>query len=60
MIYKNNKLMDLDGVKGDYISDIEIKKLRKIPDERGTIYHMLRNDDEFFKTFIFRQFILKL
>jgi dTDP-4-dehydrorhamnose 3,5-epimerase len=51
MIYKNNKLMDLDGVKGDYISDIEIKKLRKIPDERGTIYHMLRNDDEFFKTF---------
>jgi dTDP-4-dehydrorhamnose 3,5-epimerase len=28
-----------------------IKKLHKIPDERGAIYHMLRNDDEGFSRF---------
>ena len=51
MIYKNKDLMDVPGVKGSYISGVEIKELKKIPDERGSIYHMLRADDEIFKDF---------
>lgn len=39
------------GVKGDLIEGVIIKKLNKIPDERGTIFHMLRNDDPIFKQF---------
>lgn len=51
MIYKNENLLDVPGVKGSYISGIEIKSLKKIPDERGSIYHMLRADEEIFTDF---------
>lgn len=33
------------------INGVTIKPLRKIPDERGTIFHMLRNTDPEFKQF---------
>ena len=33
------------------IEDVIITKLKKIPDERGSIYHMLRRDDKHFKEF---------
>ncbi len=39
------------GVKGGPIEGVEIKKLSVIPDERGAIYHMLRNDDLLFDKF---------
>jgi len=51
MIVKNKDIVSIPGVKGNYIDGIEIKLLQKIPDERGTIYHMLRSDDEIFEDF---------
>ena len=33
------------------ISGTLIVPLRRIPDERGTIFHMLRNDDDHFERF---------
>ena len=33
------------------IQDVKITPLRKIPDERGSIYHMLRKDDKHFIVF---------
>ena len=33
------------------IQDVLITKLKKIPDERGAIFHMLREDDPHFKKF---------
>lgn len=51
MIYKKDDLISLDGIKGNPIDGVEIKKLRKIPDERGTIYHMLRKDDDIYQDF---------
>jgi dTDP-4-dehydrorhamnose 3,5-epimerase len=33
------------------IDGVEVKELRRIPDERGCIYHMLRADDPFFEKF---------
>ena len=39
------------GITGGKISGVEIKKLAVIPDERGAIYHMLRNDDPLFEKF---------
>ena len=33
------------------IEGVEIKNLKKIPDERGSVMHMLRNDDENFEKF---------
>jgi len=33
------------------IDGVVIKPLRKIPDERGSIYHMLRRDDPVFEQF---------
>ena len=33
------------------IEGVVVKPLRKIPDERGCIYHMLRNDDPIFEKF---------
>lgn len=51
MIYEGNDLINLDGVKGDPIDGVVIRKLRKISDERGTIYHMLRSDDPLFEDF---------
>jgi dTDP-4-dehydrorhamnose 3,5-epimerase len=51
MIFKGKNLENVDGVKGNFIEGVEIKRLRKIPDERGTIYHMLTKDDEIFEDF---------
>jgi len=51
MIYKNKSLMKVQGVKGSYIYGVEIKNLKKIPDERGSVYHMLRADDAIFRDF---------
>ena len=39
------------GVRGEGIEGVCIKELKKIPDERGTIYHMLLKDDENFAEF---------
>ena len=33
------------------IEGVIVTKLKKIPDERGAIFHMLRNDDPHFKKF---------
>jgi len=33
------------------IDGVSIKTLKKIPDERGVIYHMLRKDDPVFRSF---------
>lgn len=33
------------------IEGVEINPLKKIPDDRGSIYHMLRNDDPVFESF---------
>ncbi len=39
------------GVVGESIKGVKIKRLAKIPDERGVIFHMLREDDELFERF---------
>lgn len=39
------------GVKGGPIEGVVIRKLSKIFDDRGAIFHMLRNDDELFEKF---------
>jgi dTDP-4-dehydrorhamnose 3,5-epimerase len=39
------------GVKGELIDGVVIKKLNKIPDERGSIYHMLKKEDKEFNGF---------
>lgn len=39
------------GVTGKPIEGVEIQKLSVIPDERGAIYHMLRNDSPIFEKF---------
>ncbi len=41
----------IQNFKGNQIEGVEIKPLRKIPDERGSIYHMLRADDDIFEDF---------
>ena len=51
MIYKDKRLLEVPGVKGSFINGVEIKILKKIPDERGSIYHMLRVDDAIFSNF---------
>lgn len=33
------------------IEGVEVYDLKKIPDSRGTIMHMMRNDNEYFKEF---------
>lgn len=38
-------------VKGKLIDGVIIKKLGRIPDERGCIYHMMRRDDDIFEEF---------
>lgn len=51
--------VDADGaadgvrvVRGDRpIHDVEVVPLRRIPDERGTVYHMLRATDPHFRAF---------
>lgn len=39
------------GVKGEPIEGVVIKKLNKIPDERGCILHMLKKEDKEFNGF---------
>jgi len=51
MIWKDEDLISVPGVKGEFIIDVEIIQLKKIPDERGTIFHMLRSDDAIFEKF---------
>lgn len=41
----------LFGVKGDKINGVVVKKLNKIPDERGCVYHMLKKEDPEFNGF---------
>lgn len=41
----------LFGVKGDPIDGVIIKKLNKIPDERGCVLHMLKKEDSNFNSF---------
>jgi dTDP-4-dehydrorhamnose 3,5-epimerase len=47
--------LSIDGtriLKGDRLIDgLKIIPLRRIPDERGTVYHMLRSDDPHFVRF---------
>ena len=38
-------------VGGEPVHDVEVIPLRRIPDERGTIMHMLRSDDPHFRGF---------
>lgn len=39
------------GVKGQPIEGVVIKKLNKIPDERGAVFHMLKKEDSEFNGF---------
>lgn len=39
------------GVSGKPIDGVIIKKLNKIPDERGSIFHMIKKEDEVFRQF---------
>ena len=48
---KGKNLPKVLGVSGKPIEGVFIKRLNKIPDERGAIYHMLRKDDELFEAF---------
>jgi dTDP-4-dehydrorhamnose 3,5-epimerase len=45
----------VDGVKvfkgSDFIDGVKVIPLRRIPDERGTVYHMLRSTDPHFVRF---------
>lgn len=41
----------VDRPKNNMIDGVKIKPLKKIPDDRGTILHMLRNDDPEFTKF---------
>jgi len=45
----------MDGVKilrgNSFIQDVRVVPLRRIPDERGTVYHMLRCTDPYFVKF---------
>lgn len=50
-IYKEENLLKVPGVNGKPIAGVFIKRLKKIPDERGAIYHMLRRDDDLFEKF---------
>lgn len=51
MVFKGGDLLNVSGVSGKPIDGVVIKELRKIPDERGAIYHMLRADDDVFEKF---------
>lgn len=39
------------SIKAKFINGVIIKKLSKIPDERGAVYHMLKKEDELFESF---------
>lgn len=41
----------MSGVDGDQIAGVQFVPLRRIPDERGTIFHMLRATDPHFVAF---------
>ena len=41
----------ISGIKGAVIEGVVIKKLNKIPDERGCVFHMLKKEDPEFNGF---------
>jgi dTDP-4-dehydrorhamnose 3,5-epimerase len=47
----SSPLTELQQAPRDEIHDVEVVPLRRIPDERGTILHMLRRDDPHFREF---------
>jgi len=49
--YQGERLLDFPGLSGDPIDGIVVKPLKRIPDERGTIFHMMRSDDDIFEQF---------
>ena len=51
MTSKNHDISKTSAVKNEMIEGVTIKQLKKIPDERGCIYHMLRCDDPLFEKF---------
>lgn len=50
-IFENENLLSLAGVYGQPISGVKIVQLKRIPDERGEVMHMLRVDDLLFEKF---------
>lgn len=50
-IFEGESLLTLPGIKGSPIEGVKVQLLRKIPDERGAIYHMMRRDSELFQEF---------
>ncbi len=51
MSLKSEDILKVTGIKGEGIKGIIVKQLKKIPDERGCVYHMLRCDDPAFEKF---------
>lgn len=50
-IYKDQQILQVPGITGQPIDGVCIQPLKRIPDERGAIYHMLRRDSELFEQF---------
>lgn len=51
MIFRGEDLNKVPGVKGPFIHGVEISLLKRLPDERGAIFHMLRADDPIYENF---------
>jgi len=51
MLFCGNDVLSVPGIKGNPIDGVFVKQLKRIPDERGAIFHMLRNDDPLFIRF---------
>lgn len=51
MVLEGEDLFKVPGVSGKVVEGIIIKQLDRIPDERGSVYHMLRCDDPIFEKF---------
>ncbi len=49
--YKGEKILTLPGISGKVIEGVIVKYLERISDERGSIYHMLRADEDIFEHF---------
>lgn len=50
-VFENENLLKVFGVYGKPIEGVKIMSLSRIPDERGEVCHMLRNDDPIFEKF---------
>lgn len=48
---KNDEMMKIPGVKGSPIEGVIVQQPKKIFDERGAIFHMLREDNPSFERF---------